>query len=100
MTKENFKAVCEYAVDIIKFFAPEDTGNLKNNAVKFEWKDDHTFSVYVDPSIAPYMVYTEEEWIRRPPPNPNEKWFASSVQFIVDYLAAIFGGTVDLHYVE
>lgn len=89
ITKERFNEICLYAVDRLRYFAPIDTGNLKYNAIRYEWINETTFKIYVDESIAPYMPYTNEKWIAarwNGKKNPNEGWFDSACEFIIDLL--------------
>lgn len=87
MTKAKFDAICLEAVEDLRRFAPIDTGNLRYNAIRYEWIDESTFKIYVDESIAPYMPYTNEEWLSprwHGKKNPNEKWFDKACEYIID----------------
>ena len=53
------------------------TDNLKNNATKIECYGQST-RIFVDETIAPYVVYTNEKWLSprwKGTKNPNEGWF-------------------------
>ncbi len=78
------------AVERLRWYAPIETGNLKNNAIRYEWKDANTFVIYVDQGIAPYMPYTNEPWIAerwKGKKNPNEHWWQDTVQIIAEVMA-------------
>lgn len=74
-------------------FVPYDTGNLKYNAIRGRWVDNTTYRIYIDESIAPYMIYTNEKWNYAK--NPNEKWFDKAVQFIAEYIAKHTKGSIE-----
>lgn len=73
-----FRACIETAEELKQaVFVPYDTGNLCNNAIRYRIEGD-TFHLWVDENIAPYMVFTNEEWISpkwRGKANPNEGWW-------------------------
>ena len=101
MTKERFTLVCMQAVEALKSRAPVDTGNLKYNAIKYEWIDEDTFRIYVDGapelknSIAPYMPYTNEPWVSpkwHGKKNPNEGWWQEAVEYVASVIAQEING--------
>lgn len=70
------------------------TGNLAFNSFKYEWRGDD-FHIYIDEDIAPYMVYTNEEWISpkwHGKKNPNEGWWNAFCEQFIYYLAKTFDG--------
>lgn len=92
MTQEEFDIMCMRAVDIVKRYAPVDTGNLKYNAIRFEWHSDDEFVIYVNEDIAHYMKYTNESWDNFRPPlqgkkNPNEGWWERSAKNIASWIS-------------
>lgn len=96
MTASRFEKLCMELVEEIRNVAPVDTGNLKNNAIRFEFIDENTFKIYVDESIAPYMPYTNEIWLSErwinkktgiKAKNPNEGWWSEkAVGFVVNFM--------------
>lgn len=92
MTSSEFKRLCTECVKIMRDRSPYKTGNLRYNAVKFDMPDNNTFRIYIDEKIAPYMPYTNEEWINRSGDNPNEGWFDEAVKEIAEFIAAQTGG--------
>ena len=104
MTKEVFNQVCMQAVEELRNRAPIDTGNLRHNAIRYEWIDEDTFQIYVDGSpdnpnsIAPYMPYTNEPWLSpkwKGKKNPNEAWWQEAVEYIAEYIADQVNGDLD-----
>ena len=82
MRAEEFAILCDKIVERIRLVAPEDTGNLKYNGVRYEFIDANTCKFYVDESIAPYMPFTNEKWISprwNGKKNPNEGWWTNGV---------------------
>lgn len=78
--------------------APKDTGNLAFNAIKQRRIDVNTWEIYVDPKVAPYMPYTNEEWISpvwHGKQNPNEKWWDNICIAVIEYIARVMGGEIN-----
>lgn len=78
MNARAFERMCMQIVEEVRAVSPIKTGNLRNNAIRFEWIDANTFRLYVDEKIAPYMPYTNEPWMARRwngAKNPNELWW-------------------------
>ena len=78
MTSEQFTRLIDRIVKNIRDISPIDTGNLRYNAIRFEFLDEGTCRIYVDEAIAPYMPYTTEPWISprwHGKKNPNEGWW-------------------------
>ncbi len=97
MTQEQFDALVKELVEIVKAETPIDTGNLRYNAVKFEYKGNNKVEIYVDESEAPYMPYTNEPWISpkwNGQQNPNEEWWQNTVEKLVQHIVSKYGGKV------
>jgi hypothetical protein len=95
MTPEQLEKNVHLAVKHLRSFCPEKTGNLKNNAIKFERINKSEYRIYIDESVAPYMPFTNEPWTSdywNGKKNPNEKWFDRATEYIVEYLASINRG--------
>ena len=78
MKPEEFAMLCSNLVENIRSVSPIKTGNLRYNAIKYEFIDEKTCKIYVDESIAPYMPYTNEPWVSdkwKGAKNPNEGWW-------------------------
>lgn len=88
MTNESFLQLGMGAVALLKWLAPFDTGNLSRDAIRWEMIGNE-FKIYVDEAIAPYMPYTNEEWLSpiwQGKKNPNEGWFERAAQIILKYI--------------
>lgn len=71
------------------------TGNMAYNASKIVYPDSDTAIIYVDENIAPYVPYTNEEWISpkwKGKKNPNQGWFERAVEVVAKSLAKESGG--------
>ena len=58
-------------------WVPRDTGNLAYDAIKITVTRD-LIDISVDPTIAPYVPYTNEPWLSdkwQGKRNPNEGWW-------------------------
>lgn len=98
MSNQEFEMLCMGAVEKLRSVSPIDTGNLRYNGIRYEFIDKDTCKIYVDPSIVPYMPYTNEPWISpkwNGKENPNEGWFQLGVHFIKDFIVNQLGGAVD-----
>lgn len=91
MTDAEFELIVYEAVEQLKARSPIKTGNLRYNAIKVRKIADGTWKIYVDEAIAPYMVYTNEPWVKRPGKNPNEGWFDRAVEIIMNTVQARTG---------
>lgn len=61
----------------VKKWVPRDTGNLAYDALQFKIVGD-VIDITVNPSIAPYVPYTNEPWVSpkwKGKKNPNEGWW-------------------------
>ena len=99
MTRAEFQRICLAVVDKVKAKSPIDTGNLRWNAIRFEYIDERTFKIYVDQGIAPYMPYTNEPWIAerwKGKKNPNEAWWQRTIEEITKELTAELNGVMSI----
>ena len=97
MNEKLFNAICNGCVEKLRSFCPVDTGNLKYNAIRFNYVDNETFEIYVDESIAPYMPYTNEPWVSAKwngKKNRNEGWFERATEAVANYIAEQLKGVV------
>lgn len=93
----NFETICKRAVELVKKVSPIDTGNLRYNAINYEFLDADTCVIKVSLDIAPYMPYTNEPWLAKRwngKKNPNEGWWENAVKKVVEYLAQALGGEI------
>lgn len=87
MRTQTFQNRVARAVKKLREIAPRDTGNLADNAITLEWRDENTAVIYVDEKIAPYMPYTNEPWIStfwRGKKNPNQYWFDRAAKMVIE----------------
>ncbi len=70
------------------------TGNMAFNASKIKF-GNKTAEIYVDQTIAPYVPYTNEEWLSpkwNGKKNPNKGWFEHSTFLVAKSLANLLDG--------
>lgn len=92
-----FNLICFEAYDFIRRYTPIDTGNLRNNAVKYEALTPTHVVISIDQAIAPYMPYTNEPWLSprwNGRKNPNEHWWQDTVELLVRHIAEQYRGKV------
>lgn len=71
------------------------TGNMAFNASKINYAGEKTIEIYIDKNIAPYVPYTNEEWISPKwggKKNPNQGWFDRSTFLVAKTLAKTLNG--------
>lgn len=88
MTDKRFRLLAVNAYTLLKNAAPVDTGNLKFAAVYMRQINANEYRIYVDGNLAPYAVYTNEQWVapswkKHRFRNPNYHWIDNAVQKIV-----------------
>lgn len=88
MTDKRFRLLAVKAYTTLKNAAPVDTGNLKFAAVYMRQINADEYRIYVDGKLAPYAVYTNEQWVapkwgKHRFRNPNHHWIDDAVQKIV-----------------
>lgn len=88
MTDKRFRLLAIKAYTTLKSAAPVDTGNLKFSAVYMRQINANEYRIYVDGKLAPYAVYTNEQWVapkwgKHRFRNPNYHWIDDAVQKIV-----------------
>ena len=72
------------------------TGNMAFNASKIRHNTKSSV-IYVDPKIAPYVPYTNEEWISpmwKGHKNPNQGWFERAANRVRTWIANKLQGEV------
>lgn len=74
------------------------TGNLKYNGIRIE-KINNGYKIYIDENIAPYMPFTNEEWVSpkwKGAKNPNEKWFDKVALSMVQVIAERYKAYINI----
>jgi hypothetical protein len=79
-----------------RIYAPKDTGNLSLNAIRSVYENG-VWQVVIGGEVAPYAVYTNEEWINRKGQNPNEHWIEKAIESVKSVIINIFS---DVYSVE
>lgn len=98
ISNNDFKAACELALEQFRSLAPYDTGNLAMHAIRIEFPSPDECRIYVDETIAPYMPFTNEQWISERwhgRKNPNEGWWNAACEIIIEMIADILGGELE-----
>ena len=96
MTKSEWSVLFIEAINSLRqqTFVPYDTGNLKFNAIKGIWISENQYRIYVDESVAPYVFFTQEQWVNRKGQNPNQGWVEKAVDYLAGYIAKRLGGEI------
>lgn len=101
MERAKIESALYTAFSEFRGITPIDTGNLRYNATRYEWTSPTTFVIYVSGNgktgIAPYMPFTNEEWISprwHGKKNPNEGWFERGVELVAKTIARELKGTL------
>lgn len=97
MTQALFRVICFEIVTELRKYAPKDTGNLAYNSIRCVFLSEKVCKIYVNQSIAPYMIFTNEIWITKRNrygqiKNPNEHWFNKAIELIMEKIAFKYGG--------
>ena len=102
MTNRQFTLFINRLVEAIRSVSPIDTGNLRYNAIRFEFLDENTCRIYVDEAIAPYMPYTTEPWVSpkwHGKKNPNEGWWQiKATEAVKTAIREILNDRIDKEY--
>lgn len=91
ITKNGLMLGC---LNIVKHRAPVDTGKLRDS-ITYASTDD---GFYIE-IVAPYTVYTEEEWLSpkwNGKTNPNQDWIKYAVNDVKNYIFRRLSGTEDI----
>ena len=96
LTQAQFFSLAYLVLKNLRDSAPKRTGNLAFNAIKIEFKGNEA-RIYIDQSIAPYMIFTNQPWISPKSngrANPNEYWFNDAAAYTAYFVAGYTGGTL------
>ena len=104
MTDKKLRSLANVAYRVLKRRAPVDTGTLKG-AIEMHQIKEGAYRVFIDGSIIPYTVYTNEQWIspywgKHRFKNPNYHWIDDAVDEIVRTLSTRLGGEVNANSEE
>lgn len=84
--EQRVELILHEKINSLRESAPYDTGNLSLNAIKLRKIGIGKWQIYIDQDIAPYMPYTNEEWISpkwNGKQNPNQGWWNNAVEIII-----------------
>lgn len=83
-----------------RIYAPKDTGNLSLNAIRSVYEDG-MWQVVIGGEVAPYAIYTNEEWINRGgKENPNKHWIEDAIESVKSVIVNIFSGTYTIEQIQ
>ena len=92
-------------VQILRELAPNDTGNLAENAIRFEKTGEYSWKIYVHTEgnhtpgakdgIAPYQVYLNEYPTLFGKKNKHYQWWQAAIELALEEMANLLGGTVE-----
>lgn len=82
-----------------RIYAPKDTGNLSLNAIRSVY-ENNVWQVVIGGEVAPYAIYTNEEWINRQGKNPNEHWIEKAIESVKSVIVNIFSDVYTVEEIE
>ena len=97
------ESIMNAALELMRDIAPKDTENLADNGLLLKDLGDGKWRIYVDNSIAPYMPYTNEQWVDEKwrnkktgemHKNPNEGWWHVACQEAIRLIGNRLKGTI------
>lgn len=100
---DKLEQASRYLQQVLKIFAPKDTGNLSLNAIRVVQVAPNKWQIVIGGEIAPYAVYTNNKWIASRwagKTNPNEGWVNKAIESAKPYLIQILSGAVDITEIE
>jgi hypothetical protein len=100
---EKLEQASKYLQQVLKVFAPKDTGNLSLNAIRVVQVEPNKWQIIIGGEIAPYAVYTNAEWIAERwagKRNPNEGWVNRAIDSAKPVLISILSGAITLTEID
>jgi len=100
---EKLEQASKYLQQVLKVFAPKDTGNLSLNAIRVVQVEPNKWQIIIGGEIAPYAVYTDAEWVaprwagKR---NPNQGWVNRAIDSAKPVLISILSGAITLTEID
>lgn len=97
MNAQNFSRFVSKFTKNFRTLTPIDTGNLRYNAVRYNFSSSQRGVVYIDTKIAPYMPFTDLPWLSpqwKGKKNPNEGWFERAVEKALEQTVKEMGGRI------
>ena len=87
----------EYLCNVLKLFAPKDTGNLSTNGIRILDKSNGIYDIGIGGEPAPYAIYTNEPWKSEKwggKKNPNQGWIQNAISAALPMIKQIFEGAI------
>jgi hypothetical protein len=100
---EKLEQACKYLQQVLKVFAPKDTGNLSLNAIRIVQVAPSKYQIIIGGEIAPYAVYTNQEWVAQRwagKVNPNQGWVNRAIDNAKPVLMSILSGAITLDEID
>ena len=100
---EKLEQASKYLQQVLKVFAPKDTGNLSLNAIRVVQVEPNKWQIIIGGEIAPYAVYTNAEWAAERwagKRNPNQGWVNRAIESAKPVLISILSGAITLTEID
>jgi hypothetical protein len=100
---EKLEQASKYLQQVLKVFAPKDTGNLSLNAIRIVQVAPSKYQIIIGGEIAPYAVYTNAEWVAQKwagKVNPNQGWVNRAIDNAKPVLMSILSGAITLSEID
>ena len=100
---EKLEQASKYLQQVLKVFAPKDTGNLSLNAIRVVQVEPNKWQIIIGGEIAPYAVYTDSKWIAERwagKVNPNQGWVNRAIESAKPVLISILSGAITLTEID
>jgi hypothetical protein len=100
---EKLEQASKYLQQVLKVFAPKDTGNLSLNAIRIVQVAPSKYQIIIGGEIAPYAVYTNAEWVAQRwagKVNPNQGWVNRAIDNAKPVLMSILSGAITLDEID
>jgi hypothetical protein len=100
---EKLEQASKYLQQVLKVFAPKDTGNLSLNAIRVVQVEPNKYQIIIGGEIAPYAVYTDSKWIAERwagKVNPNQGWVNRAIESAKPVLISILSGAITLTEID
>jgi hypothetical protein len=100
---EKLEQASKYLQQVLKVFAPKDTGNLSLNAIRIVQVAPSKYQIIIGGEIAPYAVYTNADWVAQRwagKVNPNQGWVNRAIDNAKPVLMSILSGAITLDEID
>jgi hypothetical protein len=100
---EKLEQASKYLQQVLKVFAPKDTGNLSLNAIRIVQVAPSKYQIIIGGEIAPYAVFTNADWVAQRwagKVNPNQGWVNRAIDNAKPVLMSILSGAITLTEID